>query len=48
MEERTGQRIKQREIAPLPDAAEGPQVAEAARSPLALPAGDTVWQKMVR
>ena len=48
MEERAGQRIKQRDIAPLPDAAEGPQAAEAARSPFALPAGDTVWQKMMR
>ena len=42
MEERTGQRIKQHEIAPLPHAAEGPQSAEAARSPFTLPAGDTV------
>ena len=39
MKERAGQRIKQ---APLPHAAEGPQAAEAARSPFTLSAGDTV------
>ena len=42
MEERAGQRVKQRKTGPSAACGGGPQSAEAARSPFTLPAGDTV------